>query len=72
MFKSPAAVIREHLENNGIKQRFLAQKINMDEKILSSRLKETSLLQSDEIVSICLVLGLEPNDVLLQPENVGA
>lgn len=72
MFKSPAAVIKEHLESNGIKQRFLAQKINMDEKILSSRLKETSLLQSDEIVSICLVLGLEPNDVLLQPENVGA
>ena len=72
MLKSPAAVIKEHLENNGIKQRFLAQKINMDEKILSSRLNETSIIQWDEILSICMVLGLEPNDVLLQPENVGA
>lgn len=64
MFNTPAQKISAYLSENGIKQSFLAKKINMKENILSSRLREKSKLSHDEIALICGALGKEPNDFI--------
>jgi|LSQX01.2.fsa_nt_gb DNA-binding Xre family transcriptional regulator len=64
MFKSPAEKISTYLSEHGIKQRFLARKINMNENILSSRLRGVSKFSYDEIALICGVLNLQPNDII--------
>jgi DNA-binding Xre family transcriptional regulator len=72
MFQSPAAKISAYLEENGIKQNWLAKKAGINENTLSSILKEQTKLSIERLEIICGVLGKEPNDFLEAriPESV--
>lgn len=53
-----AANIRKYLEEKGITQEWLAQKIGMSKQAMSATLKGTRRLTADEYVDICAALGL--------------
>lgn len=53
-----AANIRKYLEEKGITQEWLAQKIGMSKQAMSATLKGTRRLTADEYVDICVALDL--------------
>lgn len=53
--------IKKYMDDNGIKQNYVAEKIGIAENTLSQKLTGKSKLYADEFVSIILVLGVDPN-----------
>lgn len=50
--------IRNYLEDKGITQEWLAQKIGMSKQTMSATLKGTRRLTAEEYVAICAALDL--------------
>jgi transcriptional regulator with XRE-family HTH domain len=65
--------ILTYINENGIKQSFIASKIGMDDSALNARLKGRSKLTADDIEHICWALNKSPSDFLKPraPERVG-
>lgn len=53
--------IKKYMDDNGIKQNYVAEKTGIAENTLSQKLTGKSKLYADEFVSIILVLGVDPN-----------
>lgn len=66
--------ILTYINNNGIKQNFIALKIGMDNSALSARLQGKTKLTAEDIEHICWALNKSPSDFLKPraPEKVGA
>lgn len=62
MIDSPEQILKKHLENNGIKLVFVAEKSNINPVLLSRSLDGKRKLRADEFVSICRVLNLDFKD----------
>lgn len=56
-----AAAINEFLKENGIKQEFLCNKINIAQNTLSDILNGKRRLLADEFVDIAIALGVDVN-----------
>ena len=54
-----AKVIKEYLNNNGIKQSFVANKVHISPELLRRSLDGTRVLKADEFIAICSVLSLD-------------
>lgn len=52
-------VIKNHLDENGIKQGFVAEKAGMSANLLSRTLDGKRKLQADEFIALCNVLSLD-------------
>lgn len=65
--------ILTYINENGIKQNYIASKISMDDSALNARLKGKTRLSADDISLICWALGKEPSDFIKPraPEEVG-
>lgn len=61
---TPADRIRDYLRKNGIKQKFVAEKIGMNIRTLNSKLNKHVRLTTDDIEKICGVLNCSPNTFL--------
>lgn len=61
---TPAQRILRYIEENGIKQSFVARKINMKENTLSNKLKGKSRITPEEMELLCWTLGKSPNDFI--------
>lgn len=61
--------IKKYLDEKGIKQTYLAQKIGMTDWALSGRLSGNIELRVTELYQICQVLG-EPLDRFLNAETI--
>lgn len=61
---SAAQRISEYINNNGIKRRFVAKKIGMDDSALNARLNGKTRLTAEDIEHICWALGKSPSDFL--------
>lgn len=53
-----------YLSGKGIKQKFVAQKINLSTSLFSMILNGKRKLDSEELINILIVLGIEPNEFL--------
>lgn len=67
---TPADRIRDYLRKNGIKQKFVAEKIGMNVRTLSSKLNKHVRLNVDDIEKICGVLNCSPNTFLKPKKGV--
>jgi transcriptional regulator with XRE-family HTH domain len=56
--------IKKYLNDNGIKQSFLAKKTGIKPQTLNSKLNESIRLNADDIELICTATGQEPNAFL--------
>lgn len=54
-----AAMIKEYISQNGIRQNFVAQKAGIPAELLSRSLDGKRRLQADEFIAICNVLSLD-------------
>jgi hypothetical protein len=54
-----AAILKEHISKNGIKQNFVAEKAAMPAELLRRSLDGTRKLQADEFLAICEALSLD-------------
>jgi len=61
---STAQRIMDYINNNGIKQRFIAKKIGMKFSTLNSKLNGKSKLTAEDIEHICWALGKSPSDFI--------
>lgn len=61
---TPADRIRNYLRENGIKQKFIAEKIGMNMQTLSGKLNKHIRITADDIEKICGVLNCSPNTFL--------
>lgn len=62
------ARIKEYLQEHGIKQTFLAEKIDMTNSVVSDMLTGQRKISCVEYYKICTVLGL-PLDTFLKDET---
>lgn len=69
---TPAERIKDYLESNGIKQTFLANKIDMHPNTLNAKLNGHVRILADDIEKICGALGISPNAFLKPRKGVGA
>lgn len=58
---SIAERIKAYIDENGIKQNFVAQKAGMSEDTLSKILCRRKRMLADEFLSICKALEIDPN-----------
>lgn len=54
----PEEVIKNKIESNGVKQSFVADRSNISRDKLSRSLNGKRRLRSDELISICVTLGI--------------
>lgn len=52
-------IIKAYIEDNGIRQSFVAKKIGMPPELLRRSLEGKRRLQADEFIAICEVLSLD-------------
>lgn len=71
---TPAQRILKYINENGIKQTYVARKIGMNVKLLNDKLHSRARITADEIELICWALGKTPSDFLKAraPQKVGA
>ncbi len=55
-------VIKNHIERNGIKQKFVADKIGISPELLRRSLEGERKIPADEFLKICWVLSLDLSD----------
>ena len=58
----PEIIIRNHIEDRGIKLVFIANKATMSKDTLSKSLSGKRKLKPREFIRVCSVLGLNIND----------
>lgn len=57
--------IKKYMDDNGIKQNYVAEKSGIPENTLSMILNGKRKLDADESVLIFKALGVTPNDIIL-------
>lgn len=62
--------LKEYIEENGIKQKYIAEKANMSEPKLSSILNGNRKCEVGEYASICNVLGVSFDAFVSEKEVV--
>lgn len=55
-------VIKRHIEENGIKQNFVANKIGLSPELFRRSIDGKRKITADELISICSVLSLQLSD----------
>lgn len=55
-------VIRKHIIDNGIKQRYVADRIGISPELFRRSLEGKRKIPADEFIGICTVLSLDIND----------
>ncbi len=55
--------IKEIIAGKGLKQNYIAEKMNISNKSLCDILHKRKKLNTDLIISLCKVLGVTPNDI---------
>ncbi|WP_289637595.1 helix-turn-helix transcriptional regulator, partial [uncultured Adlercreutzia sp.] len=53
--------IRAYIEENGLKQSAIAEKIGISKQAMSDSMRGVRRLTADEYMSICRVLGVSPD-----------
>ena len=56
--------VAQYLEEQGIKQSWLAQKTGLTDNMISGILNGKRKMSADEFVCICKALGKNPNDFM--------
>lgn len=69
MRKKAATVIKEYLEDKGIKQEYISKKTGIPSNTLSDILNLKRKLLADELVDIVLSIGLDANYVVNKINN---
>ena len=62
--RKPHERISEYLQEQGIKQRFVAEKIGVADAVVSQMLNGNRKISADEYELICIALEKEPNDFM--------
>lgn len=55
--------IKKIIAGKGLKQNYVAEKMNISNKSLSDILHKRKKLSVDLVISFCEVLGVSPNDI---------
>jgi len=57
-------VLKRHIRISDLKQKLIAKKIGLNETTLSAKLNGHRKLYADEFRDICLLLGLDADEIL--------
>jgi plasmid maintenance system antidote protein VapI len=60
------AKIAEYVQNNGIMQRFIAEKTGLSDVIVSNIINLKRKMTADEFVLFCKALNKQPNDFIVE------
>lgn len=60
------AKIAEYVQNNGIMQRFIAEKTGLSDVIVSNIINLKRKMTADEFVLFCKALNKQPNDFIIE------
>lgn len=53
------SILKQYINNNGIKQNFVAEKAGMSAELLRRSLEGKRKMQADEFLAVCKVLSLD-------------
>lgn len=56
---STAKILKDYINQNGIKRSFIAKKVGMPVELLRRSLDGERILKADEFIAICMLLSLD-------------
>lgn len=57
--------LKAYMKENGIKQSFIAEKVNLSPQILGAMLNEQRKIEVTEFYSICAAIGADPTQMAI-------
>ena len=65
-----AMKLREAINQSGLKQKFIAEKVGISEAALSSMLKGNLKIDADVFFAIACVLRMTPDEIYMEAEKI--